>query len=420
MTNRKDIDRLRTLANEIRTIAEHPENFTNKKLWTAVNDLKMERPVLHVRDVPLNLLTWENELTPQIEDAFLQSLEIDMLQRIYEWKHLRCNRVIEPVIRCHCVIEDSCFGLKAHTGIQGDFIKASTEYNRAEHFEPQILGMDDLKKIEMPVVSYDKATTMQRFALMQEIFDGVLTVKLHGKNYFRHVPWDDLLTWIGITEGLYNFALDPDFMHAAVDRYITFAISQVKQYEALGLLSSNNGFENVGNNGIGYTSQLSPPTESGIGARLKDMWGSNADQILTSVSPAMSEEFAMEYERKYADLFGLYSYGCCDRLDHKMAELRRNFTNLRKISVSPFADLEHAMEEIGGDYVVCFKPDSTRLVGANPDMEFLQKELKRACDLSKKYKSNLVINMKTIITLSGDPTRLWKWCDMAREIVSAY
>jgi hypothetical protein len=31
--------------------------------------------------------------------------------------------------------------------------------------------------------------------------------------------------------------------------------------------------------------------------------------------------------------------------------------DLRKISLSPFARLEAGMEQIGSDYVVCFKPN---------------------------------------------------------------
>jgi hypothetical protein len=420
MINTKERERLRELARRVLEISKRDEQAQNRKLWEAVNDLKMVRPVVHVRDLPLHLLEYEDELTPTIEDEFLRSLEMDMLLRIYEWEHLRCHRVIDDVIRCHCVIEDSGFGLKAHTGIQSDFIAASAEYNHAERFVPQILDMDDLEKIKMPVVSHNERETLRRFELMSDIFDGILTVRLHGKNYFRHVPWDDLLTWMGIAEGLELFASEPELMHAAIDRYITAAISQLKQYEQLGLLSSNNAFENVGNNGIGFTTALPAPTENGIGAKLKDMWGSNADQVLTAVSPAMSEQFALVYERRYADLFGLYSYGCCDRLDHKITQLKNNFTNLRKISVSPFADLRGAMEQIKGDYVVCFKPDSNRLAGSEPDMDYLRDEAIRACKLAREHGCNLVLNMKTIITLSGDPTRLWRWCEMAREIADSY
>jgi hypothetical protein len=426
MAREKDIARLRELAGKIREIAELPVQKENRKLWTAVNDLHMIRPVLHVRDVPGDLLAYEDELTPRIEDPLLEKLEMDMLLRIYEWKHLRLDRVISPEIKCQCVIRDTGFGISrfknfTYTSFGEKVVQNFQNLNRAEHFDPQIVTIDDLEKIKFPEVTYDEAATMRNFEAMQEIFDGILNVRLFGRAYFSHAPWDDLLTWMGISEGMEKFALEPEMMHAAVDRYIRAAIHQVRQYEDLGLISSNNAFENIGNNDPGFTEQLPPPSKSGIGMKLKDVWGANADQILTGVSPAMSEEFAFEYEKHYAELYGLYSYGCCERLDHKIASLKRYFKNLRKISASPFTNLEKAMEQTGGDYVVCFKPNSVYLTGASgPDLTYLREEVINACALARKYRANLVINMKTIITLEGDPTRLWKWCDMAREIVANY
>lgn len=185
-------------------------------------------------------------------------------------------------------------------------------------------------------------------------------------------------------------------------------------------MSSNNGPENIGHNGLGYTKQLPPPPESGMGAKLKDIWGQNSDQILTSVSPDMTAEFAFAYEKRWADLFGLHSYGCCERLDHKIDELKSCFGNLRKISASPFTRLEEQMEKMGSDYVVAFKPNSNYLVGPTVDKESLKKELINICNLARKYNSNVEIDMKTLITLNGEPQRLWEWCDMAHNIITNY
>jgi hypothetical protein len=134
----------------------------------------------------------------------------------------------------------------------------------------------------------------------------------------------------------------------------------------------------------------------------------------------MSEEFAFSYEKRWADLFGLHSYGCCERLDHKIDELKAGFTNLRKISVSPYSCPEAAMEKIGSDYVVAFKPNSNYLVGPAPAKEILKKELVNICALARKYNSHVEIDMKTLIFLNGEPQRLWEWCDMASDIVSNY
>ncbi len=416
----KDIYRIRELARQVREIAELPVQQTNIKLWQSVNDLNMIRPVIYVRDYPLYLIRYEDELTTTLEDPELKKLELDLLLRIYEWKHLRCDRVIEPTIKCHAVVEDSLYGIEATTSVAETSFVQGEEYNKAKHFEPQIRTEDDLSLIKTPVVSYDEDATMKKFHEMQEIFDGILEVKLFGKAYFHCVLWDDLLTWMGLNEGLYNFALEPDLMHKAAQIYIDACITRVKQYESLGILSSNNGAENIGHNGLGFTTKLPPPPPSGIGAKLSDIWGQNSDQILTSVSPAMSEEFAFAYEKKWANLFGLHSYGCCERLDHKINELKVSFGNLRKISVSPYSRLEEAMEKIGSDYVAAFKPNSNYLVGDTWEKETLRKELINVCGLARKYNSNVEIDMKTLISLNGEPQRLWEWCDMAADIVSNY
>ena len=417
---KRDIERLRELAKQVREIADLPIQQTNKKLWQGVNDLNSIRPVTYVRDYPLYLIKHGDELTTTIEDPELKKLEMDLLIRIYEWKHLRCDRVIEPTIKCHVVIHDEGFGIEATTSVGASTFVDGGEYNKAKHFEPQIKNEDDLALIKTPVVTYDEAATMKKLNEMKEIFDGILEVKLFGKAYFHCVLWDDLLTWMGLSEGLYNLALEPEFMHKAADIYINSCISRAKQYESLGILSSNNGAENIGHNGLGFTTKLPQPPASGIGAKLSDIWGQSTDQILTSVSPAMSEEFAFDHEKVWADMFGLHSYGCCERLDHKINELKAGFSNLRKISVSPFTKLESAMEKIGSDYVVSFKPNSNYLVGATWEKEILRKELINICDLARKYKSHVEIDMKTIISLNGEPQRLWEWCDMAYDIVSNY
>lgn len=88
--------------------------------------------------------------------------------------------------------------------------------------------------------------------------------------------------------------------------------------------------------------------------------------------------------------------------------------------MSPFSDIESGMEQLGSAYVVCFKPNANYLVGDTYDLEYFRQELIKVCGLARKYNSNVVFNMKTIITLSCDPTRLWKWCDLAQDIISHY
>ena len=349
----------------------------------------------------------------------MKKIELDLLVRLYEWKHLRCDRVVEPIVKCPVVFKDSGFGLEISKGVRGSFIEGGV-YNEAKHFDSQISCEEDLKKIKTPVVEYCEKETMRRYDILREIFGDIIQVKLFGRYDFRCCPMDDIFTWMGISEGMNKLAMEPELVKQALDLYMTASIDRIRQYERLGILSSNNGFENIGNNCIGYTSHLPPATESGIGARIADIWGQSADQIMTCVSPKMTQEFSFDHEKKWAGMFKLYSYGCCERLDNKLDILTASFPNLRKVSCSPYSNLESTMEQLGDRYVISYKPNSTYLAHESADFDYLRTEIATALDLSRKYKVNLVFNMKTLISLNGDPTRLWKWCDMASDMILKY
>lgn len=416
-----DVARLRSLARMVREIACQPVQEKNRQLWTSVNDLRQIRPVLYTRDTPVFVLNVNDELTPQIADPFLRELEMDLLMKIYEWKHLRLDRVIPDTIYCPCVISDSGWGLP--TSYNGNMSENNRHFEKykAKHFEKYIETEDDVEKIKYHEVTYDETATMERLNLMHEIFDGILNVRLLGKHYFRVCPWDDIMTWLGMGDALMNFYIDPDMMHALARRYIDVCIDWVKKYEALGLLSSNNCGDFVLHNGPGFTSELPAPPESGIGCKLSDIWGAASDQILTSVSPEMTQEFAYDYEKEYAALFGKFGIACCERIDQRVPYILDSFKNIRQISVSPFSKLEESLEAIGGRAVACFKPNSNYLILDNwaEAQELLVAELKNALALGRKYGSNMTINMKTIIHLCDEPQRLWWWCDMASKMLAA-
>ena len=419
MILKSDIERLRSLGRTIHEISEDDSNEKNKKLWTDMNDLVPTRPLIHVRDYPIYMMEYENELTPIIEDEFLGTVEQKLLLIIYEWNHLKSDRVVEPYIECDVVFYDSGFGIESD---KPNVTNAKqSQFLNSVHYEQQIFSIDDIEKIKTPVVSYNKEETMKRFHLLEEIFDGIIPVKLFGRSQFNCTPLDDIMTWTGIEQGMLFLALEPSLMHCLVDRYIDAQIARIKQYESLGILSSNNAFKNIGNNCIGYSSTIAPATKTGIDAKISDIWGENSDQIMTGVSKKMSEEFSFNHETKWASLFPLFSYGCCERLDNKVSSLLSYFPNIRKISSSPYSNLETMLEQVENKVVVSFKPNSNYLsLGINMDYSYLKAELENVCKLVEKYNANVVINMKTLITLQNEPWRLWQWCDLAREIVTGY
>ena len=74
----KDREILRELAKKYREVADDPVNNERRKLYTAVNDLKMIRPVVLLDELPWFELNTGGELTLLCEDEFLRSIEDSM------------------------------------------------------------------------------------------------------------------------------------------------------------------------------------------------------------------------------------------------------------------------------------------------------------------------------------------------------
>lgn len=411
---------LRALGRRLREISELPVQEENRRLWRAVNDGKMIRPVIIARDYPVCLLSeGEDSIHPTIEDPYWQRREMEMKLAIYEWEHLRCDRVVEPYVEIPCEVEDSNVGLRM-SSYPAKWNKME-DLDKAYVFERVLFPESNVEElIKLPVVRYNKELTMENYEKMCEVMEGIIDVKLFGISNFRYAMFDDIFSWTTIGVGMEDILCEPDYLQAAAKRYTQCFIHRAKQYEDLGLISSNNRNIYIGNGGYGYSNELAAPTASGIGARLSDIWGVCQDQILTSVSPAATKEFAFDNELPWAQLYPRIYYGCCERTDHKLKELG-TFPNLRKITVSPFAKQQEAFEKMGSQYIVSFKPNSTYLnLDPSEGERRLREEMENVCRWARTYNCNVEIIMKTIINLNHEPERLWRWCDMAAEVVQGY
>jgi hypothetical protein len=130
----------------------------------------------------------------------------------------------------------------------------------------------------------------------------------------------------------------------------------------------------------------------------------------------MFEEYEIDYMMPVFERFGLVYYGCCDPLDGKMKEVRK-IPHLRKISMSPWANRERGAEEIGKDYVFSCKPNPAYLAMSRFDEDLVWKDLSEVMELCRKTGSPLEFILKDLSTLAGEPRRLWKWAEIAMDLV---
>lgn len=203
-------------------------------------------------------------------------------------------------------------------------------------------------------------------------------------------------------------------MHGIVGRVTDSMIDQLKQLNELNLLERCDNNQRIGSGGLGYVSDLPGEDYNPEHVHPNNQWGNAMPQIFSEVSPDMHEEFALQYDRKWLNLFGLSYYGCCEPLHNKLGILK-SVKNLRKISMSPWADLDKTVEETNGRYVLSVKPLPAFLAEDRWNPDAVRKSLRKLLKSTSGLPSEFIL--KDISTCRGEVSRITEWCQIAKELI---
>ena len=143
-----------------------------------------------------------------------------------------------------------------------------------------------------------------------------------------------------------------------------------------------------------------------------DMWGFAESQETSSVSPEMYEEFIYPYHKKILDRFGLNCYGCCEPYDLRWKIIKK-LPRLRRVSISPWANLSSLEENLGKNYIASIKPNPAYLAQSTMDEAAVRENI--SCSLKTSKNCIPEIIMKDNHTLGGNPQNAIKWVEIARE-----
>jgi hypothetical protein len=91
--------------------------------------------------------------------------------------------------------------------------------------------------------------------------------------------------------------------------------------------------------------------------------------------------------------------------------------NLRRISVSPWANKQRAAEAIGTDYIYSLKPNPADMCAPSWDPAYARRQLE--ADLEASENCHVEVILKDVHTLHNQPERLDQWEQMARELIGA-
>jgi hypothetical protein len=409
----KDKTILRQLAQQQAEIAALPVHQETVAQWSRLNGLRRGRPLVCIAEIPWNEMDVNGELQLQTTDPFCRHIEEDIRRRLYQWRHMPADMVVEDRLYSGLAVSNTGLGLDA---VQDVLRTDPTSSVMSHWYRSVIKDESDIAKIHAPQVTHDVKESERRYELMRDIFDGIIPVEQRGVMMRAFCPCDMLAERWNPQQFLLDLALKPDLVHAGLERMTEACFGWLAQWEELGVLALNNCNFRAGTGGLGYTDELPAKGFDPAHVRPADQWGLAMAQIFSEVSPAMHEEFALSYERRWLKLFGLSYYGCCEPL-HLKIDIAKSIPNLRKISVSPRADVAVAADKIGDRYVLSLKPNPAVLAWDTWRPDEARRTLRES--LARARGCVVEVTMKDISTVRYEPQRLWEWAQIALEETAA-
>ena len=402
-----EIERIRELAKKTREFALSDEMERRRRLWTDHNSLCFSRPPIYIRSVPFGEYLKEGDLL--CRDPKLRSLERRLLLNQY-YMQLADDTIMEPFLTVRAVVDVDpvgVYGLPAGlTGKEGNI--------RAAAFKPSILEEDDVKKLHVRSYAVDEEATKRRVEWHEEVLDGILDVAVDRQASLCCMWSNDISTLLAKLRGLEEIMWDaydrPEWLHDLVAWMRDRILEHIDQTEQAG------GFRlcNHQNQAMPYCRELEAPSASGKSVSTKQLWGYMAAQEFTTWGPDMFEEFMFAYQKPILERYGLVAYGCCEDLTRKIPIIKQ-LKNLRRIAVSPFADVGKCAEQIGGDYVLSWRPNPSSACSFGVDEDFVRQDVRRVMDICDQNHCVWDVTLKDLETTGGDPTSIVRWTQIIRE-----
>jgi len=401
---------LRKLAREYTIAAADERNWENRQLHTAVNDLKMIRPVVLISEIPFHELNFDGSLTLQCQDPVLRSAEEFLRKQLFQWKYFPADMILAPYFPVQKIMHSTGNGWT----VSEEILATDSKNHIVSHEYHDLLADESaLEQFHLPVVTYDKEATMAQYERIANAIGDILPVRLTGHNsYFS--TWDDIARYRGVTPLLMDLVERPEYTHQIVSKMTEYYISLSEQMEALGLYE----LEPLDIHCTSALNSTLPGEYDGGIVKRSQIWGRGMAQIFASVSKEMHEEFDIEYMKKIMEPFGLVYYGCCEPLDKKI-DLIEKLPHLRKISITPWADIDNAAEVIGNRYVIANKPNPASVAG-KLDEDALRAEISRILAACKRNGCSFDMVLKDISSAGYNVNNLIRWEQIVMEMVRNY
>ncbi|MCL2003678.1 MAG: hypothetical protein FWG72_06715 [Oscillospiraceae bacterium] len=152
----------------------------------------------------------------------------------------------------------------------------------------------------------------------------------------------------------------------------------------------------------------------GTDIKTTDIWGFLDSQETSGISPAMFAEHIAPHYRRIAERYGLLSYGCCEAVDPVWDCFLSGLDNLRKVSVSPWANEDFMGEKLRGKNIVYMRKPTSNLLGLGSalDEQAVMEHIGRTVAAAKGC--YLEIIQRDVYQIQNTPDKVRRYVELVR------
>jgi hypothetical protein len=397
---------VRELAAEIVTIAREPRMTAIKQRWRDVNGLhRPDRSPVWCNPVGL----WK-ELLPDssllCRDPFLKNLELIFKRLIFK-REIDDDTPVNDYFKSGMafdVIPENVWGV--------DVVRESlSAEGSAWQYKSALQTPSDFDRLRVPEYRHNPRKTAVAAARLEEVLSGIMPVRIVPfQGYFSIAtlcqPAADLR---GMEQMMMDMVLEPELVHRLMNIIYEGVMNFLDAIEAAGNIVPNNDEAML----------LSDPLRTGTGGKdysLKDCWIAGNSQELDQVSPAMFEEFLLDYQKKIFSRFGAVSYGCCENLTNKMDPVLA-IPNLKIMVCSAWTNLDKLIAKVGTKHCIMWRHKASDVVCPDNTASLKQYVQEGARKLQGCYYQTVLRELQTQM---GHGNRLYEWTQITKEAVKKY
>ncbi len=411
--NDHDKQILRELAKKQLELANAPANIARKNYWYTHNACKGDRPIIQLDCWSL----YHEILYPYLkcEGEFAREVEKELNKNFLNQEFFDDDRVTPDR-----------FGWAYDAGLKPfnlDFNIAYAKGGNAEtgegmHFIPVIEDLEEeFDDIKHSYFWYDEASSQKKLDLITDTIGDIIPV--YQKMDCLYVVLNQMIVKLmGMENMLVGMQMCPENYSAMINMLADDYIAFFRMLESKNMILPTTEYESVGQATYAFNNEL-PKSAAEAGRPLvsKDVWGFMDSQETNCISPEMFEELVFPAYKKVADQFGMLSYGCCEPVDPIWDNCISKLTNLRKVSISPWAKEEYMAERLKGTNIIYHRKPSALILsmGDTLDEDAVRDSIRHT--LTTARGCHLELTQRDVYTLHNDISRGKRFIDIIKEEV---